>query len=176
MSEIKEAVGTSAALSASAKGSWSRWTAIGRDSLRDTVAGTVAAVVLIANIVSFGALMFPGEFNAGVPIAVWSMLIGGCICGVWIALATSLPPLATGIDSPTGTVLVLLSALAGARVVAAGGSPHTAVQTVMLLFTTATLLSVASLYLLGVCRWGSYFRFVPFSVFGGFLAALGCFL
>jgi hypothetical protein len=36
------------------------------------------------------------------------MLIGGCICGVLIALATSLPPLATGIDSPTGTVLVLL--------------------------------------------------------------------
>jgi SulP family sulfate permease len=136
----------------------------------------VAAVVLIANIVSFGALMFPSELNAGAPIAVWSMLVGSCICGVWIALATSLPPLATGIDSPTGTVLVLLSTLAGSRIVAAGGSPQTAVQTVMLLFTTATLLSGALLFLLGVCRWGSYFRFVPSSVVGGFLAATGCFL
>lgn len=176
MSETKEAVATSAVLSAAAKASRSRWIAIGRDSARDTVAGIVAAVVLIGNIVSFGALMFPGEFSAGIPIAVWSMLIGGSICGVWIALATSLPPLATGIDSPTGTVLVLLSALAGARVVAAGGSPQTAVQIVMLLFTTATLLLGALFYLLGACRWGGYFRFVPFSVAGGFLAATGCFL
>jgi SulP family sulfate permease len=176
MSEAKSGVGTSALRTESAEGTWSRWLAVGRDGLRDTVAGIVAAVVLIANIVSFGALMFPGDFSAGIPLAVWSMLIGACICGVWIALTTSLPPIATGIDSPTGTVLVLLSALAGGRIVAAGGSPQAAVQTVMLLFTIATLLSVALLYLLGACRWGSYFRFVPFSVIGGFLAATGCIL
>lgn len=176
MPETKAAVGPFAVRSATAKKSRSHWIAIACDGLRDTVAGTVAAVVLIANIVSFGALMFPGELNAGASIAVWSMLIGSCICGVWIALSTSLPPLATGIDSPTGTVLVLLSALAGGRVVAAGGSPQTAVQTVMLLFTTATLLLGALLYVLGACRWGKYFRFVPFSVVGGFLAATGFFL
>ena len=158
------------------KRSRSDWLALGRDGLRDTIAGVVASVVLIGNVVSFGALMFPGEFSAGIPIAVWSMLIGGCICGVLIALATSLPPLATGIDSPTGTVLVLLSALAGAHVVSAGGSPQSAIQVVMLLFSTATLLLGALFYLLGACRWGSYFRFVPFSVAGGFLAATGCFL
>lgn len=166
----------SAAVAVTAKGEPSRWVAIGRNGIRDTVAGTLAAVVLIANIVSFGALMFPGQFSVGNPIAVWSMLIGGCICGVWIAMTTSLPPLATGIDSPTGAVLVLLSALAGPQVVSAGGTPQAAVQTVMLLFTTATLMSGALLYLLGVCRWGAYFRFVPFSVVGGFLAATGCFL
>jgi sulfate permease, SulP family len=176
MSETNAVVNPLAVRSMTAKETWSHWIAIGRDGLSDTVAGTVAAVVLIANIVSFGALMFPGELNAGAPIAIWSMLVGGCICGVWIALATSLPPLATGIDSPTGTVLVLLSALAGGRVLAAGGSPQTAVQTVMVLFTIATLLSGALLYLLGVCRWGSYFRFVPSSVVGGFLAATGFFL
>jgi sulfate permease, SulP family len=176
MFETKSGVDTSALCSASARGSWSRWITVGRDSLRDMVAGTVAAIVLIANIVSFGALMFPGEFSAGIPVAVWSMLIGACICGVWIALATSLHPMATGIDSPTGTVLVSLSTLTASPIVAAGGSPQTAVQTAMLLFTTATLLSGALLYLVGACRWGSYFRFVPFSVVGGFLAATGCFL
>ena len=138
--------------------------------------GLVASVVLIANIVSFGALMFPGDLSAGIPIAIWAMLIGSCAGGVWIALATSMPPLATGIDSPTGAVLVLLSAAAGSGVVASGGSPQTAVQTVMLIFTAATLLSGALLYGLGVCRWGSYFRFVPYFVVGGFLAATGWFL
>jgi sulfate permease, SulP family len=153
-----------------------RVVAAGRDGLRDTIAGLVAAVVLIANIVSFGALMFPGDLHAGMPIAIWAMLIGSSIGGVWIVLATSIPPIATGIDSPTGTVLVLLSASAGSSILATGGSPAIAVQTVMLIFTAATVMSAALLYGLGVCRWGSYFRFVPYPVIGGFLAATGWFL
>jgi SulP family sulfate permease len=136
----------------------------------------VASVVLIANIVSFGALMFPGDLSAGIPTAIWSMLIGSCAGGVWIALATSLPPIATGIDSPTGIVLVLLSAAAGSGVLTAGGSTDTAVQTVMLIFTAATVISGAVLYTLGAARWGSYFRFVPHFVVAGFLAATGWFL
>jgi sulfate permease, SulP family len=176
MSKTKDEVVPFAPGWETANETWSRWIARGRDGLRDTVAGIVAAVVLIANIVSFGALMFPGDLSAGIPIVVWSMLIGACICGVWIALTTSLPPIATGIDSPTGTVLVLLGASAGTRIIAAGGSPQAAAETVMLLFTIATLLSGAMFYLLGACRWGAYFRFVPSSVVGGFLAATGCFL
>ena len=112
--------------------SWTFLGAAGRDCLKDVAAGFVASVVLIANVVSFGALMFPGELSAGIPIAIWAMLIGGCICGLWIAWTTSLPPIATGIDFPTGTVLVLLSATAGSGVMASGGNPQTAVQTVML--------------------------------------------
>src|SRR5665213_888725 len=169
MSEQREA-------GAALVGARSRLIAAGRDGVKDTIAGLLASVVLIANIVSFGALMFPGDFRAGIPIAIWAMLIGSCIGGVWIALATSLPPLATGIDSPTGAVLVLLSADAGSRVLAAGGSPQIAVQTVMLIFTAATFMSGALLYGLGASRWGSYFRFVPYFVVGGFLAATGCFL
>lgn len=153
-----------------------RWIDAGRDVVKDVTAGLVASVVLIGNIVSFGALMFPGDLSAGMPVAIWAMLIGSCVGGVWIALSTSLPPLATGIDSPTAAALVLLSALTASDVRAAGGSPETAVQSVMLVFTMATLLSGVVLYGLGACRWGSYFRFVPYPVVGGFLAATGYFL
>lgn len=154
----------------------SRPIAIGRDAIKDAIAGLVASVVLVANIVSFGALMFPGDLSAGIPVAVWSMLIGSCVAGTWIALSTSLPPLATGIDSPTGAVLVLLSALTATDIRAAGGSPEIAIQSVMLVFTAATFLSGALLYGLGLFRWGSHFRFVPYPVVGGFLAATGFFL
>jgi SulP family sulfate permease len=104
------------------------------------------------------------------------MLIGACLGGVWIALSTSLPPLATGIDSPTGAVLVLLSASVASSILAIGGSPQIAVQTVMLLFLAATFTTGAVLYALGALSWGSYFRFVPYFVVGGFLAATGWFL
>jgi len=160
---------------AASRSSWDL-RAIGRNAVQDSIAGLIASIILIANIVSFGALMFPGQLNAGIPIAIWAMLIGSAVGGIWIALSTSLPPLATAIDSPTGTVLVLLSAMAGGRIIAAGGGPQAAVQGVMLVFTAATFVCGAVLYGLGAFRLGSYFRFVPSSVVGGFLVATGCFL
>ena len=147
-----------------------------RNLLQDGVAGVIASVVLIANIVSFGALMFPGQLSEGIPVAIWAMLIGSAVGGAWIALATSLPPIASGIDSPTGTVLVLLSAMAGSRLLAAGSSPEAAVEAIMLVFTSATFVAGASLFFLGFFRLGTYFRFVPSSVVGGFFLATGCFL
>ena len=143
---------------------------------QSSLAGVIASVVLIANIVSFGALMFPGQFSEGIPLAIWAMLIGSAVGGICIALTTSLPPLTAGIDSPTGTVLVLLSAMAGNRIVASGGSQQSAIEAVMLVFTCATFMSGAVLFLLGLCRMGTYFRFVPSSVVGGFFLATGCFL
>ena len=155
---------------------WPPRVASGSEILRDVIAGVLASVVLIGNIISFGGLMFPGDLSAGIQTAIWAMLIGSGIGGVWIALATSLPPLATGIDSPTGAVLVLLSAAAASQVVAAGGSSEAAVLTVMMIFTAATFVAGAMLYVLGACRWGHYLRFVPYFVIGGFLAATGWFL
>ena len=157
-------------------GKSSRMFAAGRDLLKDAIAGLLASTVLVANIVSFAALMFPGTLGAGIPVAIWAMLIGSCVGGVVIASTTSLAPIATGIDSPTAAVLVLLSASAASGVAASGGTSAAAVQTVMLLFTAATFVSGAVLYGLGALRLGSYLRFVPYFVVGGFLAATGWFL
>jgi sulfate permease, SulP family len=146
------------------------------DLAKEVVAGAVASIVLIANIVSFAALFFPGDLAAGIPTAIWAMLIGSSICGIIIATCTSLPPIATGIDSPTGAVLVVLSATIAPGAIAAGGNVHAAVSAVMLVFSVVTFLSGLLLYALGAARVGSYFRFVPYSVVGGFLAATGWFL
>lgn len=152
---------------------WLRVMRVSRAAFKDAVAGIVASIVLIANVVSFGALMFPGELHHGIPIAIWAMLVGSCIAGIWIALRTSLPPLTTGIDSPTGAVLVLLSAATGPSVFAASGSAAVAVQSVMLVFTAATIVAGALLFAIGAFRLGSYCRFIPYFVVGGFLAATG---
>jgi len=145
----------------------------GRALMRDTVAGLVTAVVLIANIVSFGALMFPGPLAQGAPTAIWAMLVGSGVSGLWIAWKTSLPPMATGIDSPTGAVLVLLTAATGASVVAAGGSTPSAIQAALLMLSAATLLTGALLFALGKARRGAMLRFVPHFVVAGFLGATG---
>ena len=131
------------------------------------LAGFIASVILIANIVLFSALMFPGELSAGIPVAIWAMLIGSSIGGICIALMTSLPPLARHrlanrrSSRPASTTV-------GFEILSAGGSAQTAVQTVMLLFSAATLICGALLYGLGALRWAKYFRFVPYFVVGGF--------
>ena len=59
---------------------------------RGALAGLVASVVLVANIVSFAALMFPGVLAAGASSAIWAMLIGSGsgsgsgsgVVGVWV--------------------------------------------------------------------------------------------
>lgn len=141
--------------------------------VRDAAAGAVAAIVLIANIVSFAALMFPGPLVGSVPSAIWAMLIGSGVSGLWIAWRSSIPPLATSIDSPTGAALVGLSATVGPGLLAAGASAQAAGQTVMWLFSAATLLSGALLWVLGWGRRGALLRFVPHFVSAGFLAATG---
>lgn len=140
---------------------------------RDALAGTVTAIVLIANIVSFGALMFPGPLAPGASTAIWAMLVGAGVVGLWVAWKTSLPPLATGIDSPTAAVLVLLAGLVERAMQHAGASVAETIPVVMLIFTLATALSGALLWGIGAARWSAYLRFVPYFVVAGFLAATG---
>jgi SulP family sulfate permease len=147
-----------------------------RNCVKDTVAGFLASILVTANIVSLAALMFAGDLSAGMPTAMWAMLIGSCIGGIWIALTTSIPPLAIGIDSPTWVVLMLFSAPVSSGVLAAGGTAEDATKTVLLFFTAATLTSGLLLFALGACRLASYFRFVPSFVVSGFLATTGWFL
>lgn len=144
-----------------------------RALLRDLLAGLVGSIALIANIVSFAALMFPGALSPAASSATWAMLVGSGITGLWLAWRTSLPPIAAGIDSPTGAVLVLMSASCAAAVSASGADPQAAQQAVLLLFAAATALTGALLLALGLLRWGHYMRFVPFFVVAGFLAATG---
>jgi sulfate permease, SulP family len=146
------------------------------DLFRNVTAGLLASIVLIANIISFSALMFPGQLSEGAPIAIWSMLIGSGIGGIFVAWRTTLPPIASGIDSPTGTVLILLSAAAGSASLSSGRTPDEAIQSVMLTFSVATLVSGLSIFLIGAMRAASFMRFIPFFVAGGFLGAAGWFL
>lgn len=141
--------------------------------LRDLAAAAVSAVVLLTSVVSFASLMFPGALAAGAPTAIWAMLVGSGIAGLWIALRSSLPPVSSGIDGATGAIFVLMVSQVADAVTAAGGSIAAAVQAAMLALAVATAVSGALLYALGLGRWGHYLRFVPYFVVAGFLAATG---
>lgn len=140
---------------------------------RDLAAGAVSAIVLLTSIVSFASLMFPGAMAAGASTAVWAMLVGSGVAGLWIALRSSVPPVSSGIDGATGAIFVLLAGQVAAAVHAGGGDTAAAIQASMLALSVATAVSGALLLLLGRARWGQGLRFVPYFVVAGFLAATG---
>ncbi len=117
---------------------------------RDLAAAAVSVVVLLTSVVSFASLMFPGALAAGAPTAVWAMLVGSGIAGLWVALRSSLPPVSSGIDGATGAIFVLMVGQVAGSVTAAGGSIAAAVQASMLVLAGATAVSGALPFL----RWG----------------------
>jgi len=76
--------------------------AYARDGLlRDVLAGLVASIVLVANIVSFAALIFPGALAGGASTAIWAMLIGSGFSGLWIARRRALAEGGLGFGQPS---------------------------------------------------------------------------
>jgi SulP family sulfate permease len=142
----------------------------------NALAGLVASLVTIAYCVSFSALLFQGDLQAGLPLGLWSLLVGSAIAGIYVSMTTSLPPAEAAPDNPAVAVLSVLAATVSAPILASGGGADRAVTHVLLAFSLATLVTGAVLYGLGALRLAQSVRFVPYPVIAGFLAASGWFL
>ncbi len=142
----------------------------------NAVAGLVASLLTLAYCLSFSALLFQGELAGGLPMGLWAFLVGSAVAGLYVALTTSLPPAEAGPDNPAVAVLAALAATVSAPVLLAGGSAKAAVDTVLLSFSLATLVTGLVLYLLGRLKLGAFVRFIPYPVIAGFLGASGFFL
>lgn len=140
---------------------------------RALISGLITSVVVIAYAIGYSALLFHDDLAAGAPIALWSMMMGALIAGVWIGIRTTVPPLGIGMDAPSVPVLVLLSAGIGSDVVASGGTTSDAIRHMLLAITFATAISGLLLWAIGHFRLGRILRFIPYCVIGGFLAATG---
>src|SRR5215216_5532942 len=96
------------------------------------------------------------------------------VTGVVVGLATSMPPIGAGPDTPTVAVMTLLASAVSSQILTLGGSAEQAVRHTMLAFSMMTVLSGAIVYFIGALRLGQSLRFVPYPVVSGFLAATGC--
>src|ERR1700674_265772 len=139
----------------------------------DLFAGLTVSATNVALAVSFAALIFHGDLRDGLAIGLWSLLMSMVVTGVVVGLATSIPPIAAGPDTPVVAVMTLLAATVSSHVFALGGSAEQGARHTMLAFTLMTVLSGAVMYLIGALRLAQSLRFVPYPVVGGFLAATG---
>ena len=145
-----------------------------RAGFRDAFAGAVSSVLSIAYCLSYAALIFSGPLAPylayGVAVAFLSAGVGAAA----VALKSSFPFGIGGPDTSTSAVMATLIAVTATRLVAAN-DPHLLPAT-LIVMALATILTGATLAILGFTRAGRAIRFVPFPVIGGFLGATGALL
>ena len=136
---------------------------------------TVAFVIALLEIVlavSFAALIFSGDLNVFVADGIGLALVGAAICGVFVALLSTLPGIVSGNQDVPAAILA--TAAAGI----ASGMPAEATSdevfaTVVTAIILSTLLTGAFFWVLGRFKLGALVRFLPYPVIGGFLAGTG---
>lgn len=141
--------------------------------VRNAGAGLSASLLAVAYCLSFSALLFQGSLAPGLAQGFFALLAGSAITGLYIALTSTMTPVAAGPNNPAVAVLTVLAASVSSLVMANGADPARAVEHVLMAFTLATLLTGLVLFGIGALRLGAYVRFVPYPVIGGFLAASG---
>jgi SulP family sulfate permease len=142
-----------------------------RTAVRDAFAGAVSSVLSIAYCLSYAALIFSGPLTPwlsyGVAVAFLSSAIGAAV----VASRSSFPFAIAGPDTSTSAVLATLVAATSAQLVAMG--TRQLLPATLIVIALATVLTGATLAVLGFTRAGRAIRFVPFPVIGGFLGATG---
>ncbi|MEK6256663.1 MAG: SulP family inorganic anion transporter [Chloroflexota bacterium] len=138
---------------------------------------TITAGVIIGSLVvfieiSFAALIFSGELSQFISQGVGLLLVGAMVMGVVTAMTSSLSTvISTPQDSPVAILGVIAAGILLAMPSTATGDQtyFTVVAAIMLsTFLTALFFLVLSKY-----KLGSLVRFIPYPVFGGFLAGTG---
>lgn len=135
-------------------------------------AGLLAGTIAISNTISYGVTIFSGELMHFTSLGIGLALISGLVLTTIMAFVGSTPATIAFPKAATTPILTLMAA----QVVLA--MPDTSTPDEM--FTTvAAALSVSTFgiglffLLFGGFRLGTWIRYMPFPVFGGFLAGLG---
>lgn len=140
---------------------------------RDCLSGFVFALVIVTYCISFSALIFQGDLVDGLTLGLSALLIGTVVTCLIISLTSSLVPTGSGPDTPAVAVMSVLAATIAARLAPTGMSTEQIVVHVLMAVSLSTVLTGLLLFALGSFKLGTWLRFVPYPVIGGFLAASG---
>lgn len=142
--------------------------------LSNLVAGAVMGLLTVTSAVSFSALIFSGELSSVLPFGIGMLLFSSVVISAVITSLSSYPALVATIAEVTVPIFSLIVR----QVVAA--MPTASVEDKLM--TAVAALAVNSLVTgaifggLGWFKLGSFVRFIPYPVVGGFLAGIGALL
>jgi len=135
-------------------------------------AGLLAGIIAISNTISYGVTIFSGELSAFTSFGIGLALISGLVLTFVMALIGSVPATMAFPKATTTPILTLLA------IQIASGMPPTATPEEIFISVAAALsictFGIGFFFLLfGGFRLGTWIRYMPYPVNGGFLAGLG---
>ncbi|MBD2460431.1 SLC26A/SulP transporter family protein [Oscillatoria sp. FACHB-1407] len=143
------------------------------DLLPNMFAGAISGLVTLIYSISYAALVFSGDLAEYLPLGISCALISGTINAFWVALNSSLPFTIAGPDSNASAILSLMAAAIATSMISSSNTTDLVFPTVWLAIALSTVITGLCLFTLGRLRLGSFIRFIPYPVIGGFLAGVG---
>lgn len=135
-------------------------------------AGALAGIIAISNTISYGATIFSGELSPFTAAGIGLALISGLVLTTIMAFVGSTPATMAFPKAATTPILTLMAAQVAVAMPASATPEETFI-------TVATTLAVSTFgiglffLLFGIFKLGTWIRYMPYPVFGGFLAGLG---
>lgn len=131
-------------------------------------------LLTVTSAISFGTLIFSGDLAPALPFGIGLLLLSSVLISVLITALSSYP----GIVATIAEVTVPIFSLIARQIVAAmpGASLEQKLMTVVATLALNSLLTGAIFLGLGWFKLGSFVRFIPYPVVGGFLAGIGALL
>lgn len=121
--------------------------------------------------IALASLMFAGELNAGIGMAVTAVLSCSILMSVFVGLRSELKINIAGAQDIGVAVLAVSLATVVSNV-----APEAKVATAFAIVAAATLATSIVLFATGYFKAGRLVRFFPLEVLAGFMAATGCLL
>ena len=137
---------------------------------------TAGIVIVIINAfieISLAVMFFSGELSAFIPRGIGFALFGAVAISFVTMLTSSFPGVvAIPQDTPAAILVLTISAIT-AQMIAAAASMESIFSTVVMTMMLTTFLTGLLFLLLGRFKLGGLVRYLPYPVFGGFLAGTG---
>ena len=134
--------------------------------------GVFAGLMMVIMTVTYSSLIFSGELSDFVDQGVAVGLTSVFVIGIILTLLSRSSHLVVQIDDDTAPVFALLLTILAASLPATLSSSQL-LSTLLAALFIATLISGITLTIFGVFKFGSFVQFLPYSVMGGYFAAVG---
>ncbi|MCU0552982.1 MAG: SulP family inorganic anion transporter, partial [Leptolyngbya sp. Prado105] len=142
--------------------------------ISNSIAGAIMGLLTVTSAVSFGALIFSGDLAPFMPFGIGLLLFSSVIVSAVISSLSSYPAVVATIAEVTVPIFSLI-----ARQIVAAMPDMSVEQKLMTVVATLIVNSLVTgvIFLgLGWFKLGSFVRFIPYPVVGGFLAGIGALL
>ncbi|AFY70977.1 cyclic nucleotide-binding protein [Thalassoporum mexicanum PCC 7367] len=143
-----------------------------RRLLPNLMAGIVSSLVMLANSISFAALIFSGDLAIHFASGVQIFLITAAVVAISVASLSRFPFAIAGPDSQAATILAVVAAGVTSQLLQQGAI-EAILPTVWVMISISALAASLFLYAMGKLELGYIVRYIPYPVVGGFTAGVG---